>query len=234
MGEITRFGAAELARRIRVGDASPLEVVDAHIAREDVEPHINALITTTFDAARSTARRLTDAGVPADPPPLDGVPITAAPEGGRGHRVGQVELLGHERLDGDGQPYQRPDAESVAPRPVRGRQLGQRGGDHCRRRRTAGAGSGHRGQHPRSVRVLRGRRVEADRGARLDGRARAPGAGGHDRLEHGRAAGAPGRGPWGPLRKAVGLQGNANTNRLLPRLGRSSGASAVKVPDVPE
>jgi Asp-tRNA(Asn)/Glu-tRNA(Gln) amidotransferase A subunit family amidase len=77
MGEITRFGAAELARRIRVGDTSPLEVVDAHIARiEEVEPHINALITTTFDAARSTARRLTDAGVPADPPPLDGVPIT--------------------------------------------------------------------------------------------------------------------------------------------------------------
>ena len=77
MGEITRFGAAELARRIRVGDTSPLEVVDAHIARiEEVEPHINALITTTFDAARSTARRLTDAGVPADPPPLHGVPIT--------------------------------------------------------------------------------------------------------------------------------------------------------------
>ena len=77
MGEITRFGAAELARRIRVGDTSPLEVVDAHIARiEEVEPHINALITTTFDAARSTARRLTDAGVPGDPPPLHGVPIT--------------------------------------------------------------------------------------------------------------------------------------------------------------
>ena len=29
-------------------------------------------------------------------------------------------------------------------------------------------------------------------------------------------------------------QGKANTNRLFPRLGRSSGASAVKVPDVPE
>jgi len=45
MGEITKLGAAELARRIRVGDTSPLEVVDAHIARiEEVEPHINALI----------------------------------------------------------------------------------------------------------------------------------------------------------------------------------------------
>lgn len=29
MDELTRFGAAELARRIRVGDTSPLEVVDA-------------------------------------------------------------------------------------------------------------------------------------------------------------------------------------------------------------
>ena len=63
--------------RIRVGDTSPLEVVDAHIARiEEVEPHINALITPTFDTARSTARRLTEAGVPADPPPLHGVPVT--------------------------------------------------------------------------------------------------------------------------------------------------------------
>ena len=77
MNELTTLGAAELARRIRVGDTSPLEVVDAHIARiEEVEPHVNALITRTFDAARSTARRMTAAGVPADPPPLHGVPIT--------------------------------------------------------------------------------------------------------------------------------------------------------------
>ena len=45
MDEITRLGAAELARQIRIGDTSPLEVVDAHIARiEEVEPHINALM----------------------------------------------------------------------------------------------------------------------------------------------------------------------------------------------
>ena len=77
LDELTTVGAAELARRIRAGDTSPLEVVDAHIARiERVEPHINALITTTFDVARSTARRMTETGVPADPPPLHGVPIT--------------------------------------------------------------------------------------------------------------------------------------------------------------
>ncbi len=36
MGGIIGFGAAELAQRIRVGDTSPLEVVDAHIARIEV------------------------------------------------------------------------------------------------------------------------------------------------------------------------------------------------------
>ena len=77
MDELTALSAAELARRIRTGDTSPLEVVDVHIARiEKVEPYINALIVTTFDTARSTARRMTDVGVPEDPPPLHGVPIT--------------------------------------------------------------------------------------------------------------------------------------------------------------
>ncbi len=77
MEELTGLGAAELARRIRTGDASPLEVVDAHIARiNEIEPHINSLITASFDAARNIAQRLTDTGVPADPPPLHGVPVT--------------------------------------------------------------------------------------------------------------------------------------------------------------
>ena len=69
MDELTGLGAAELARRIRAEDTSPLEVVDAHIARiNEVEPHVNSLVTATFGRARSTAQRLTDAGVPADPP----------------------------------------------------------------------------------------------------------------------------------------------------------------------
>ncbi len=56
MDELTGLGA-ELARRIRAGDTSPLEVVDAHIARiNEVEPHINSLVTATFDTARSTAQ----------------------------------------------------------------------------------------------------------------------------------------------------------------------------------
>lgn len=97
--ELTRLGAAELGRRIRIGDTSPLEVVDAHIARiEKVEPYINALIATTFDAARSTARRMTGVGVPADPPPLHGVPITvkdALAVAGVRFTAGSDRLRGH-------------------------------------------------------------------------------------------------------------------------------------------
>lgn len=77
MSALIGAGAAELARRIRAGEATPLEVVDAHIARiEEVEPQLNAFITTTFDKARDEARRKTEEGVPADAPPLYGVPIT--------------------------------------------------------------------------------------------------------------------------------------------------------------
>ena len=52
----TERGAAELARRIRAGDTSPLEGVDAHIARiNESEPHINSLITAPASAASSAA-----------------------------------------------------------------------------------------------------------------------------------------------------------------------------------
>lgn len=77
MDGLTHLGAAELARLIRAGDTSPLDVVEAHIARiEEIEPSINAFITTTFDEARDHARRLTQNGVPSDAPPLHGVPVT--------------------------------------------------------------------------------------------------------------------------------------------------------------
>ena len=60
MGGLTGLGAAELARRIRAGDASPLEAIEMHIARiSDIEPRVNALVTAAFDTAASTARRLT-------------------------------------------------------------------------------------------------------------------------------------------------------------------------------
>ena len=77
MSRLTSEGAAALARLVRTGVVSPSDVVDAHIARiEEVEPRINAFLATTFDEARELAQRQTRTGVPTDPPPLYGVPIT--------------------------------------------------------------------------------------------------------------------------------------------------------------
>jgi fatty acid amide hydrolase 2 len=66
---------------MRDGALSPVEVVDAHIARiEEVNPRLNALIGERFDDARREARaaeaRLRHAADPADLPPLLGVPCT--------------------------------------------------------------------------------------------------------------------------------------------------------------
>ncbi len=59
---------AELVRR---GDATPLELVDAAIARvERLNPRLNAVITPLFDRARSAAR---DPGLPNGP--FRGVPL---------------------------------------------------------------------------------------------------------------------------------------------------------------
>ena len=99
MDGLTALGAAELARRIRAGDASPLEIVEMHIARiREIEPQVNALVTAAFDTATSTARRLTEGGVPADPPPLWGVPVTvkdAIPVAGLRFTAGSNHLREH-------------------------------------------------------------------------------------------------------------------------------------------
>jgi amidase len=76
---ITTLSAVVLAERIRDGLLSPIEVVEAHIARiEVVNPGLNAIVTTTFDEARQAAQRAADAitrGAPLGP--LHGVPFTA-------------------------------------------------------------------------------------------------------------------------------------------------------------
>ena len=47
------LGAAELARKLRAGELSPVDVVEAHIARiEEVNPIINAVVATRYEQAR--------------------------------------------------------------------------------------------------------------------------------------------------------------------------------------
>jgi Asp-tRNA(Asn)/Glu-tRNA(Gln) amidotransferase A subunit family amidase len=77
--ELTRLGAADLARHIRKGHVDPLEVVDAHINQiQRVNPSINALVTSRFDQARDEARRAKERMQSGrlDLPPLLGVPVT--------------------------------------------------------------------------------------------------------------------------------------------------------------
>ena len=52
-----RLDAVALAELVRTGEASPLELVDAAIARiEALDPGINAVIHPTFEKARETAQ----------------------------------------------------------------------------------------------------------------------------------------------------------------------------------
>ncbi|HNP70418.1 MAG TPA: amidase, partial [Kouleothrix sp.] len=54
---ITTLSAAELARRIRSGALSPVDVVEAHIRRTEAShAAINALVTPTFAQARREAQ----------------------------------------------------------------------------------------------------------------------------------------------------------------------------------
>lgn len=70
--------AHELSQLYRRREVSPVEVVEASLARlEEVNPRLNAFVTVTADSAREMARdaerRL---GTDEDLPPLFGVPIT--------------------------------------------------------------------------------------------------------------------------------------------------------------
>ena len=56
-GRITALGATELATRLRSGELSAAEVVEAHIARiEQVDTTSNAVVVRRFDEARAEAR----------------------------------------------------------------------------------------------------------------------------------------------------------------------------------
>ena len=75
---ITDMGAGELAYRIRAGEISAQEVVEAHIQRiEEVDGELNAVVIRTFDDARARAAEADGALRRGDPlGPLHGVPVT--------------------------------------------------------------------------------------------------------------------------------------------------------------
>src|SRR5215470_4666131 len=59
MGELWQLSATEAVDRLRRADVSPLEMVEAAVARiAAVEPHINALPIRFFDQARAQAKAL--------------------------------------------------------------------------------------------------------------------------------------------------------------------------------
>ncbi|MEU6408033.1 amidase [Microbispora sp. NPDC046933] len=76
--ELTWTGAYELSGLIRRKEVSPVEVVDAVLARlEEVNPAINAFVTVTADSARQQAKQAEAAVLRGeDLPPLHGLPIT--------------------------------------------------------------------------------------------------------------------------------------------------------------
>lgn len=72
----TTLSATEIVRAVRSGRLTPLEVVEAHIARiTQVNPLLNAVAAVRFDAAREEARAA--AARPRDDwGPLHGLPVT--------------------------------------------------------------------------------------------------------------------------------------------------------------
>ncbi len=102
----------ELVSRMRAGALSPVDLVDAHIARaEAVNPHLNALIATRYEAARADAReacaRYAKGG---ETPPLLGVPCTIKEflrVDGMPHTGGGIPNLRHQLADRDATVVQR-------------------------------------------------------------------------------------------------------------------------------
>jgi fatty acid amide hydrolase 2 len=78
MNELLLISAQEIARRIRTGEISPTQAVQAHIDRiERVNPVINAVVAQRFDNALAEAREAERALVfGRELPPLHGVPFT--------------------------------------------------------------------------------------------------------------------------------------------------------------
>jgi fatty acid amide hydrolase len=78
MTAITSLTATEIAQKIKAGELSAREVVDAHIQRiEQVNTRLNAVVIPLFDQARKEADAADTAQRQGDVlGPLHGVPIT--------------------------------------------------------------------------------------------------------------------------------------------------------------
>lgn len=76
--ELWQFGASELARGYRSGAFSPVEVLEACLARaEKCEPVLNAMVMLDRDGARAAARESRDRFMRGEAlGPLDGIPIS--------------------------------------------------------------------------------------------------------------------------------------------------------------
>jgi Asp-tRNA(Asn)/Glu-tRNA(Gln) amidotransferase A subunit family amidase len=78
VSELTDLSAIEMAARLRTGDISPVELVDAHLKRiEDLNPQLTAYTHIDSEGARKAARKsLERLGRKAPRGPLDGVPLS--------------------------------------------------------------------------------------------------------------------------------------------------------------
>jgi Asp-tRNA(Asn)/Glu-tRNA(Gln) amidotransferase A subunit family amidase len=79
--ELAYLSATEAIARFRTRELSPLELLDAVIARTEVaEPHINAFMDTYFDQARDQAKAAADAYATGSPRLLEGLPVAVKDE----------------------------------------------------------------------------------------------------------------------------------------------------------
>jgi Asp-tRNA(Asn)/Glu-tRNA(Gln) amidotransferase A subunit family amidase len=77
MGDCTRLSALAMAEAVRRREISPLELVDAHLARiERLNPKLNAFVQVDAEGARSAALSAERAVQHSSQGPLNGVPVS--------------------------------------------------------------------------------------------------------------------------------------------------------------
>src|SRR4051794_23376367 len=75
--ELWRMSAVEAVAKLRKGEVSPLDLVEASARRiSEVEPAVNALPTLCLDRARDHAKRIMQGGAGGDAGWLAGLPVS--------------------------------------------------------------------------------------------------------------------------------------------------------------